>query len=238
MSSYNPRNRYLHRSRQRNRKVFMFLFYSGCIIAAGFFAGRVYTSSESGIYQQRLDLITQERNDIQSDLIDLRAQLQTLQIRYDDLEQAYDHSLEGPTEELVNLVNEQIDDGMEPAELEEIISKAGSPRQCSEPEMKRFVASTPAFTGPESEVSVADGIITIKASGISARNESGQPEAWYDPAKKVQVRFIHADGKEEVKEGVMPINHVIKVNKMKYRFQIESGAKSFIKVTYDSCDLP
>jgi hypothetical protein len=140
-------------------------------------------------------------------------------------------------QDLTRLVKEQIDQGMAPERLSFVIKSARPPTDCTDPETKRFVVSTPSYTGPASSASVADGAVIIKAKGASASNKAGQPEAWFDPAQNVEVTFTSVNG-NEVKKGMFPIRHSVVAGNREYRFTVEEGAKSFAKVTFDSCAYP
>jgi hypothetical protein len=104
--------------------------------------------------------------------------------------------------------------------------------------VKRFVVSTPAYKGPKSEITIAEGALVMRASGVSSTNASGQPEAWFDPTQEVTFEFTMQGGAVETKSGVMPFNHSIVVGNREYRLAISEGARSFAKVTLDSCDYP
>lgn len=141
-------------------------------------------------------------------------------------------------EELIELMHKQLDEGMDPKRLAFFIRSARPPHNCSEPETEHFVIATPAYVGPESSVRVADGAIVIKGAGASAKNAEGAAEVWYDPSKAIAVEFVLFGGKTEQRKGVMPLYHSVVAGGREYRFTIEEGARSFAKVTYDSCDYP
>ena len=86
-------------------------------------------------------------------------------------------------------------------------------------------------------VSVADDLVLVSGTGVSAKNTKGQPEAWYDPAQQVTVRFKNGEV-AETKKGILPLRHSIIVNNREYRFTVEEGSRSFAKVVYDSCAYP
>ncbi|MCF8496768.1 MAG: hypothetical protein K9G62_08930, partial [Alphaproteobacteria bacterium] len=144
---------------------------------------------------------------------------------------------EGPMQSLVDLVRKQLDEGMDPARLTFAIRSARPPQNCSDPESKRLVISTPAYKGPPSQIGIAEGAIVITGAGVSATNSTGAPEAWYDPSRKVSISFT-AGGKTETETGVMPLRHSVVAGGREYRLTIEEGARSFAKVTFDSCDYP
>ena len=130
-----------------------------------------------------------------------------------------------------------MDQGKDPDRLAFFIRSARPPTGCVDPDSKRFVISTQANNAPKSLVKIADGAVEISGNGISAKNEEGKAEAWYDPAQKVEIFFKH-DEKIEKRKGVLPLRYAVVVKDREYRFTIEPGAKSFAKVTYDSCSYP
>ena len=140
-------------------------------------------------------------------------------------------------QDLVTLVREQLEQGMDAERLSFVIRSARPPTGCSEPQSKRFVIKTPAYSGPDSVTSVADGKIKVSGVGKSAKNAKGLPEAWYDPSKSIDIYFVNGE-KREVKKGTLPIRYSTVVGNREYRFTIEKGPRSFAKVVYDSCAYP
>ena len=127
---------------------------------------------------------------------------------------------------------------MDPQRLSFVIRSARPPSNCSDPITKRFVVSTPAYQGADSTITIAEGKLRIKAAGASSRSKDGKPEAWYDPAKRLKISFTPLNGKPEHKNGIMPLQHSMVVGNREYRFNVSEGARSFAKITYDSCDYP
>jgi hypothetical protein len=186
----------------------------------------------------QVESLTKERNLLQGNVTELRAEAQTANTRYEQIKAEYNSVMpEGPMQDITTLVRQQLDQGMAPERLSFVIKSARPPTDCTDPETKRFVVSTPSYTGPASSASVADGAVIIKAKGASASNKAGQPEAWFDPAQNVEVTFTSVNG-NEVKKGMFPIRHSVVAGNREYRFTVEEGAKSFAKVTFDSCAYP
>jgi len=140
-------------------------------------------------------------------------------------------------QDLVTLVREQLKQGMDAERLSFVIRSARPPTGCTEPQSKRFVINTPTYTGPASFASVAEGKIKITGAGQSARNANNLPEAWYDPSKAVKISIVNGN-KRETKDGILPLRYSTILGNREYRFTIESGARSFAKVVYDSCAYP
>lgn len=237
LSYYNPHDRYRQRSQQRLRGVMRVMFFAIIFGGCGFFIGRQYAKSENHILNGQITSLTQERDTLRTEVTDLRAQVQTANVRFQEVQNAYQQTVPaGPVEDLINLVHKQLDEGMDPARLEQLIKSGQAPRECTEPLTQRFVISTPAYTGPAGEIKIDEGAIIVKGSGISALNAEGKEEAWYNPAKPVAVEFVRSDGKSEKKEAMLPFSHAIILGEYEYRIKIEEGAKSFIKVISDRCE--
>ena len=237
LSSYNPNNRYKNRSKQRAAAFFRFILMLVFLVGIGFFLGRQFSVGESRDIKSELKTMRAERSGLEEQITDLKAQVQTAKVRHDDLQKAHDELLpEGDVGALIDLLNSKLQSGLSADRLNYILRTAGSPRSCTEPDVKRFVLPTPSFKGPDNKISIADGIIKIKGQGESARNENGDPEAWYDASKKVYVQFISRDTPNEQKKATLPFSHSMVIADKEYRFRVESGAKSFVKITYDVCD--
>ncbi len=238
LSNYNPHNRYRERSMQRMTNAISMLLVIALSVCVGFWVGKQYGVEKAISLVDQVDALTKERNLLQGNVTELRAEAQTANTRYEQIKAEYNSVMpEGPMQDLTHLVREQLDQGMAPERLSFVIKSARPPTDCTDPETKRFIVSTPTYTGPDSSASVADGAIVIKAKGASSTNKEGKAEAWFDPAQNVEVTFTSAGG-TEVKKGAFPIRHSVIAGNREYRFTIEEGAKSFAKVVFDSCAYP
>ena len=238
INSYNPHSRYRERSVQRLTSMVSMLIVIALSASVGFWIGKQYGVEQNISLKEQAESLSKERNLLQANVTELRAEAQTANTRYEQIKAEYNAILpEGPMQDLTRLVREQIDQGMQPERLAFVIKSARPPTGCTEPETKRFVVSTPSYAGPDSSVSVADGAIIIKGKGISATTKDGKPEAWFDPAQAIEVTFTTAEG-TETKKGTFPIRHSVVAGGREYRFTLEQGAKSFAKVVFDSCAYP
>lgn len=240
LSSYNPHDRYRRRSAQRAMSAAFVIGIIALLIGFGFWIGKQFGVQENANLNMRIKLLEAESLDLENTLTETRVEAQTANLRYKQLQESYkDIISEGPMEELIMMLKTQIEEGMDPQRLAFVIRSARPPSNCSDPETRRFVVSTPAYQGADSTISIADGQLRIKGSGISARNKNGKPEAWYDPAKRIKITFSPtAQGVSEEKSAVMPLKHSMVIGNREYRFTISEGARSFAKVTFDSCDYP
>lgn len=237
--SYNLNDRYRRRSHERMVAFIVVLAILFLSFGLGFWIGGQVGEQQNKSLKAQVEELRMEKDKLQATATELRAEAQTALTRYEQLQNTYEEVLpDGPMRELVLILKQQLDEGGDPARLSFLIRSARPPRNCTEPETKRFVVSTPAYQGPDSEITIADGALVIRGSGASAVNASGSAEAWYDPSKKVKIEFTGQGGVKEVKEGIMPINHSIVVGNREYRVSVSEGARSFAKVSFDSCDYP
>jgi hypothetical protein len=239
MSSYSLQDRYRKRSNERLAGLAVVMGILFLSFGTGFWIGQIASRQSVSFLKSENVRLTQERDELQNSITGLRAETQTALARYSQLQKTYEEVLpEGPLRDLTQMLKTQLDEGRDPERLAFLIRSARPPKNCTEPEIKRFVATTPAYSGPESAIALADGALIIKGSGISAMNASGKPEAWFDPSQKVTLTFTGEGGVAEEKVGILPMNHSVVVANREYRLTISEGARSFIKVTFDSCDYP
>ena len=238
ISSYNPQDRYRRRSSERMTAFMVVIGVLGLAFVTGIWFGKQNAGQQERSLKKQLKTLQTEHQELQDTLTEARAEAQTAQARYDQLQETYKEVLpEGPMQELAALVKQQLDEGRSPERLKFLIRSARPPRGCTEPEIKRFVVSTPSYDGPKSRIGLANGALQVTASGDSAMSANGKPEAWYDPSKKVKVEFTGPEG-STAKSGIMPLRHSMVVDNREYRITVDAGARSFAKVTFDSCDYP
>lgn len=236
---YDPGGRYRRRAAEKRRKTMMFLIFLGIVFYAGYWLGGENMLSTQIAYKQQAEKLESERAGLEQRIMELSSEVQSTQMRYSQLEEQYQKEVPtGDLKILTDLARKQLDAGIKPDRLKFVISAARPPRNCTEPQSKRFVVKTPVYNGPDGTVSFGDGAITITGYGDSAVSATGQAEAWYDPGKQVKIVFTQIGGKKTVKEGLLPIQHSMVVGNKEYRFTVAAGERSFINVTGDNCDYP
>ncbi|MEM6780896.1 MAG: hypothetical protein AAF569_03445 [Pseudomonadota bacterium] len=238
MNIYDPSARY--RAKSKQRFVNFLVFTSVVLVSAGigFWLGGQSAAEQIITLKTENETLNTQYDELQDSLTELRAEAQTANTRFEQIKKEYAELIpEGPMQDLTALLRAQLEKGMDPQRLGFFIRSARPPTGCVEPDVRRFVVSTPAYRGPASVVSVADGAIKIQGSGASARNDKGQPEAWFDPAQPVSVVFTSQNGTDR-KKGTLPIQHSVVAGNREYRFTIEEGSRSFAKVVFDSCSYP
>jgi hypothetical protein len=237
---YNPSSRYKNRAKQRfNMFIFYMLMFCGAI-ALGYWLGRETVAAHVTAQARQIESLQEETETLRQQMTDAKTEAQTSVMRYNQLQTEMEEIVptDGPLRGLLELVKERLKEGTSAERLSFLIRSARPPRNCSDPNTKRFIVSTPAYQGPDSVISIDNGMVVVTAEGESAKNQDGQAEAWYDPGEPVNITFKKFGGEVEIKEGTLPMNMSMVVKDREYRFTLSSGARSFIKVTYDSCDYP
>lgn len=237
---YNPRRRYLERDRRRNNKIMAAMIFFVVLAIICFWLGRQHAAFQVNSLQNETEESRLQIAKLQDEVIKLRAEAQTFKSRFDQLQEQYNQELpgEGPLREIIELVRKQVSDGMSAERLAFVIRSARPPNNCTDPASKRFMVKTPAYTGPDSSASFGEGAVIIQGTGTSSRNQKGEAQAWFDPSQPVSVTFKTTEGLNEVKTSVLPIQYSLIAGGREYRFTLSEGEKSFVKVTFDSCDYP
>jgi hypothetical protein len=239
MSLYNPHDRYRRRKANQITSIVISLCVVGFIFGFGYVMGKQFGAQDAIVLRKDVEELRGLTETLEREKIESLAEAKTANIRYEQLQETYaDITSNGDLKEMVDMLRSQLESGMDSRRLKFVIRSARPPQNCSDPETKRFVLSTPAYDGAANVITLADGFLKITGAGESAKNKSGKPEAWYDPAKRVSLQFSVPGKEQDVRKGVMPLQHSMVVQNREYRFTIDAGAKSFARITFDSCDYP
>jgi hypothetical protein len=231
--------RYRRRAAEGRRRAMLFVFVVGSLCGLSYWWGGENVRTSEVAYKQQAMKLQEERSGLDQTITDLRSEVQSTQVRYQQLEAKYEQEVPtGAFKQLADIVKKQLAAGIKPERLSFVIESARPPKNCSEPVSKRFVMQTPVYSGPHGNVAFGNGTITVTGQGEPAVSQSGSAEAWYDPGKPVSITFIQIGGKETVKKGLLPIQHSMVIGNKEYRFTVAAGERSFISVTSDSCDSP
>ena len=233
------RDRYRQRAREGFYRSLMILM---CIIVAlilGYIAGQKKQEQDIRQLRNQNSELQDKAHEAEQDVTRYQADHQTLLVKYRQLESRYKRDVpQGDLGLLTSLVREQMDKGLAVERMAQIIRAAQPPQNCSQAVNKRFILSTPAYKGPESAITFAEGAITIRGSGQSSINAKQEKEAWFDPGKPITIKFTLIGGKTEEKTGLLPMHHTIIMRDKEHRFTISEGPRSFVIVSGDYCDYP
>jgi hypothetical protein len=240
LRQYNPKNRYRERAVKRlNKTLLSFVLAGGCL-TFGFYMGQQNAIVQNGTLKMELADRETKFKALQDELTTVRAEAQTATSRLEQLKTQYEKDIpqDGGVREIFDMIRKQIDAGMAPERLATIIRSTRPPRNCSDPTNKRFIIKTPVYKGAESTVSVGEGAVIVSGTGASAKNREGGMESWFDPTQPVKLTFKTSSGEVEEKSGLLPLQQSVIANGKEYRFSMAESEKSFVKVTFDSCDYP
>lgn len=240
-SLYDPNDRYRRRAAKRTTNMVFLMIVAVVIYGFGVWTGTIKSRQNVYILQEEKRILSAELTEMQNEITALRANSQTANVRFEQLKASYEEIISGdsPIKNLVNILKNQIEEGVDPERIESILLSAKPPQNCSDAYHKRFVVITPVYSGPTSSISIGNGDIIISATGESATTQNGKKQAWFDPGKPVDIMFKKKGEENPVsKKGVLPIYYSETLNNKQYRMTVSAGAKSFAKVTYDYCDAP
>ena len=145
----------------------------------------------------------------------------------------------GERKALYELLLERIDAGLDEARIAFLLREADPEPACDpEPLTKRFVLATPLHDGANASAQFAQGAITVTGEGAAELTEAGLPEAWFDPAAPVRLRFTAIGGEATEAAGKLPLDHSVRLSGDEYRFAARAGARSFVRITALRCDFP
>lgn len=236
---YDQGGRYRRRAAEQRRRFMMIAIFIAALCAFSYWWGAENVRGSEIAYKQQAIKLKDERAGLDRLITDLRAEVQSTQIRHQQLEEKFQAEVPtGDFKVLTDLVKKQLDAGIKPERLALAIQTTRPPKNCVEPITKRFVMKTPVYSGPHGTVSFGNGVVTVTGEGEPAVGPTGSLEAWYDPGKPVSITFIQIGGKETTKTGLLPIQHSMVVGGKEYRFTVAAGDRSFISVTSDNCDYP
>lgn len=239
-------------SEKRNRRrrqgraalvVFQVLFVVLIAAAAGYYAYESATNlarEEVRILEDRLAQANAAAAQTRTDIAGLEAALREERALVAQWRDRYEAEVPSPEDaELLKAIQGRLASGVSRQRLAEVISLAQNRDICEPlPETRRFVVQNPVYAGANDTVSFADNAIIVTATGESAVNAGGQPEAWFDPAQPVTVFFTRPGGETTSTKGVLPLHHAVVVDDREYRFSVVAGSRSFAEITGQSCVYP
>lgn len=233
--------------RRRRRKarwaLFRWLFTLTAIAAAGTLVFQVgyqrartneaAVQAEKNALQERVDALLLETDALRAAVDGQRLQAEEWQRRWErDVPT-------GQLKTMFDLVNDRLDAGVSPERLQFVIAAATDERDCDGVEAtKRFVVRTPLYRGTEDAVRFADGALIVTASGPSARDAEGRPEAWFDPTEELTLNVNHIGGETSAATGRLPLQHSMVIGNHEYRFNVVAGSRGFVEITSDRCRFP
>mgnify|MGYP006293332729 FL=1 len=198
--------------------------------------------------QAELDRLVAEVDDLEQQVIDARETAlkarereRAARERAHAIAERYQRDVPtGERRELLALVDRRLEAGVPVERLRFVLAEVQPREECAETvETKRFLLTTPVAVSRDNTVTFGEGRITVTGQGTPARNDDGRPEAWFDPAQPVSIRFLKLDGAVSLAEGMLPLTHRLVDGDREWRFQVRPHEeRGFVEVTAQTCAFP
>jgi hypothetical protein len=228
------------RRRQKLRRAWLQILWWSLV--AGVAVGIGYVAYDSGTALARRDVtrLEQQLARVEAENTGLKDDIEAALALDKTIKEHYGRKAPpGAAKKLVNLVRDRLAAGVAPERLAFVIQAAQDEERCDEDtSTRRFIAQTQLGEGANDTVSFANNRIVVTASGTAAIDTAGNPEAWFNPAQPITVRFAVAGGAASETAGVLPLHPSVVTGDSEYRFNLVAGARGFINVTGQRCDYP
>ncbi len=239
----------LHETRQRRRRqrrwaAFKFLFVAALLggsLALAYELGGQIAGAEEDALREELKAAQEEQEQFETLRSDLKAEVARAQQAEAQWRERYQQDVpQGEVAEILELTRRRLQDGVPAERLRFVVEQVSAERDCAgEPETKRFIVRTPIYTGGADSIGFADSSITITATGESATDAQGRPNAWFDPAKPLRVSVTPIGGEAKVVEGELPLHFSLVRGDTEHLFTaVAADRRGFLEVTEDTCAYP
>ncbi len=226
--------------RQKMRRAWLQILWWATV--AGVAVGIGYVAYDSGTALARRDVtrLEEELAKVEAENSGLKADIEAALALEKTIEEHYGRKVPpGAAKELVNLVRDRLAAGVDPKRLTFVIGAAQNEDRCDDDtSTRRFIVQTQLGEGANDTVSFANNRIVVTASGTAAISADGNPEAWFNPALPVSIRFAIAGGETSEASGVLPLHPSVVAGDSEFRFNLVAGARGFVNVTGQRCDYP
>jgi len=228
------------RRRQGLRRAWLRILWWTFVLSVALGIG--YIAYDQGTALARRDVVRLEESlaKVEAENTELTTQLDAALELDKALEAQYGRGVSpAQAKQLIDLVRDRLAAGISADRLAFVVGAAQNEERCDDtPATKRFIVQTGLGVGANDTVSFADNRIVVTASGTPALNADGNPEAWFDAAQPVKIKFSVAGGQTSDAEGVLPLHPSVVVGDSEYRFNLVAGARGFINTTGHRCDYP
>ncbi len=230
-------------ARARRLTVFKRILLLSAFVAVGVFAyetGATRTQFRIERMEERLAAQAADIARLEAEKAELDGQRLAAFQNEQVLQARYDRDVPtGERKALFEMLLDRLNAGFDEARIAFLLSEAGPEPKCDpEPVTRRFVLATPLHDGANASVQFAEGAITVTGEGAAELTEAGLPQAWFDPAAPVTLRFTAIGGDATEAEGKLPLDHSVRLGGKEYRFAARAGPRSFLHITALRCDFP
>jgi hypothetical protein len=238
-------SRFERRRRDRWRMAMVRLIVYGAVIGAiaywGYTMGGEGAQRRNRALKEQMSVLVEENERLRAEADAAVAARVAAEERAGGFQRRYrDEVPQGEVREIMNTVRARIEEGIAPERLAHVVGAVQNQTSCrDEVANRRFIVQTPISSGTNSSVSFADNLVTVTAAGVSARDATGNREAWFDPAQPVTIAFTLPGGERTLAEGVLPLHHSVVLDDEDHRYTVAAAeARGFVTVTEQVCDYP
>lgn len=234
----------LRRRRQRRWAVIKFLLVAGLLggsLAVAYELGGQIAGAEIEALRAELRTAQEEQERFET----LRSRLQSEVARAQQAEaqwrQRYEQDVpRGEVADILAQVRSRLSEGVPAERIGFVVESVQAERECAnEPETKRFIVRTPIYTGGADSIGFDNSTITVTATGESAVDEQGRPNAWFDPAKPLRISVTPVGGEPKIVEGELPLHFSLVRGDTEHLFTaVAADRRGFLEVTGDRCAYP
>ncbi len=234
------------RRRQTRKRRMMLVKFAAALTALvllGFFAyetGTAFAQREVRSLREQLAELQGQFNSLDAENQNLNVQLRGSKTQVAEWNARYEQDVPtGDAKELFRQLQSQLDNGVPPKRLSFVIREAKAANECqNRPITKRFILRTQGGRGKNNWIGFAKSAIVVTGTGKAALGGDGRPQAWFDPAKPVAIKFTRVGGKTSEAKGLLPLSHGVVMGGTEFRFNIVTGPRGFIVVSADRCKYP
>lgn len=228
------------RQRQRLWTLIRWLLASTAVLAAGAYAyqtGSRLAARNLASLEEQLAQATSKAAVLDAQL---QAQREQAKASIDAWRERYERDVPtGELKGLLELVRRKIDTGLTPDRLRFILEHMENKQDC-DPDLqrRRLLVETPLSRGSRQPAAFASDSVSISLAGTPARDDSGNPEAWFDPSQPVTVRLTTRDGEASEATGPLPLQAALVAGDRVYHFSIGASIRGFAEVSMQRCRFP
>jgi hypothetical protein len=232
------------RRRQRVRlAIVRWLIAGGAVIAVAAYAyqtGARVAQRDAASRERQISALSASLAELESLLQAQQADLSAERANAEQWRQRYERDVPtGEARELLQVLRARIDAGVEPQRLRWVLSQMGPRRDCDpRAEVRRVLVRTPTARGAQTATPLSGGALSVTLDGSSAKDEKGNPESWFDPARPVTLRLTTRNGKTIESEGLLPLQHSAVEGNREYRLSVVTGPGGSVNVSVERCRFP
>ena len=158
------------------------------------------------------------------------------------LQRSYDTDVpQGPTRDLLDLLQQRLKDGVPAARLEFLLREARVERKCDPPsETKRLLVHTSVTPTTAATAGFAKNQITVTVEGTPQRKPDGRTDPVFDPQQPVTLHFLRIGRDVAKAEGRLPLSHSLVLGDREFRFTAKAVDKPAgqVELIAQVCDFP